>query len=166
MHSTREPKKKVSVADWVSHPMSSLPALFSSVLHPLMLAQSNVFIQTSNFYVSIFCETSQSQCTMYASRKSVWNLCLPLRLRSARCSPWDPFLLTASRKRNKDDGNPTESTRPGISNINHKIFSCKALESVQNLKTTSSRRLHQAEPQHDEHVPHSICTLFSINAGI
>lgn len=42
---------------------------------------------------------------------------------------------------------------------NRKIASREALDSVQSLSSASSRRSHEAEPRHDEHVPHSICAL-------
>lgn len=62
------------------------------------------------------------------------------------------------KKWSKDDDHSTEANASASSNANRKLASREALGSIQkpNLTATASRRSHDPEPRHEEHVPHSI----------
>jgi hypothetical protein len=83
----------------------------------------------------------------------IFSICLEL--------PSKPLTITdVHRKWSKDDDhNHTEHTTSSVSNANRKLASRDALDSIQNLNSAASRRSHEAEPRHDEHVPHSICAF-------
>ncbi|PSN72876.1 hypothetical protein BS50DRAFT_606729 [Corynespora cassiicola Philippines] len=79
--------------------------------------------------------------------------CTNCRLDEVEC------IVSESRRKkkwNKDDEHHAESTTSAVPSANRKIASREALDSVQSLSSASSRRSHEAEPRHDEHVPHSI----------
>ncbi|KAF2003361.1 cutinase transcription factor 1 alpha [Amniculicola lignicola CBS 123094] len=65
-----------------------------------------------------------------------------------------------SKKWSKDDDHQHHHAEPAatasVSSANRKLASREALDSAQTLNSASSRRSHEAEPRHDEHVPHSI----------
>jgi hypothetical protein len=70
------------------------------------------------------------------------------------------FWLSADvrRKWTKDeDHHAAEHSTTSLSNATRKLASRDALDSIQNLNSAASRRSHESEPRHDEHVPHSIC---------
>ncbi|KAF2108536.1 cutinase transcription factor 1 alpha [Lophiotrema nucula] len=79
--------------------------------------------------------------------------CTNCRLDEVEC------IVSESRRKkkwSKDDDHHTESSANNLSSANRKLVSRDALDSVQNLNSASSRRSHEGEPRHDEHVPHSI----------
>ncbi|KAJ4296643.1 hypothetical protein N0V90_006691 [Kalmusia sp. IMI 367209] len=83
----------------------------------------------------------------------------PLHWQRSADESVDLFLLTtiAPRKWNKDDEHHVETTaNASAAGASRKLASREALDSIQNLTSAGSRRSHEAEPWHDEHVPHSI----------
>ncbi|KAF2182235.1 hypothetical protein K469DRAFT_691463 [Zopfia rhizophila CBS 207.26] len=80
--------------------------------------------------------------------------CTNCRLDEVEC------IVSESRRKKKwskdDDHHAADNNASSVSNANRKLASRDALDSIQNLSSASSRRSHEAEPRHDEHVPHSI----------
>ncbi|KAF2638082.1 cutinase transcription factor 1 alpha [Massarina eburnea CBS 473.64] len=86
--------------------------------------------------------------------------CTNCRLDEVEC------IVSESRRKkkwSKDDEHPVENTAASASasNINRKLASRDALDSIQNLTSAAPRRSHETEPRLDEHVPHSICAFLT-----
>ncbi|OSS45781.1 hypothetical protein B5807_09578 [Epicoccum nigrum] len=78
--------------------------------------------------------------------------CTNCRLDEVEC------IVSESRRKkkwNKDDEPQTETTT--TTNATRKLASRETFDSVQSLKTSSSRGSQDAESRINEHVPHSIC---------
>ncbi|KAF2832963.1 hypothetical protein CC86DRAFT_310511 [Ophiobolus disseminans] len=97
-------------------------------------------------------------CQCCRSRKVRCNVtehgapCTNCRLDEVEC------IVSESRRKkkwSKDDEQPTDCAN-SITNATRKLASRDALDSIQSLKSTSSRGSHEAESRRDEHVPHSI----------
>ncbi|KAF1951493.1 hypothetical protein CC80DRAFT_575389 [Byssothecium circinans] len=72
---------------------------------------------------------------------------------------WQPQIpqhTDHGRKWSKDDEHHAETTTASVSNVNRKLASREALDSIQNLNSAAPRSSHEIEPRLDEHVPHSI----------
>ncbi|KAF2266953.1 cutinase transcription factor 1 alpha [Lojkania enalia] len=77
--------------------------------------------------------------------------CTNCRLDEVEC------IVSESRRKkkwSKDDDHLENTTT--VSAANRKLASREALDGFQTLNSASSRRSHEAEPRHEEHVPHSI----------
>ncbi|OCK83063.1 hypothetical protein K432DRAFT_379833 [Lepidopterella palustris CBS 459.81] len=78
--------------------------------------------------------------------------CTNCRLDEVEC------IVSESRRKKKwsKEDDHSLDVNASVSNANRKLASREALDSIQNLAAASSRRSHDPEPRHEEHVPHSI----------
>ncbi|KAF1972863.1 cutinase transcription factor 1 alpha [Bimuria novae-zelandiae CBS 107.79] len=79
--------------------------------------------------------------------------CTNCRLDEVEC------IVSESRRKkkwNKEDEPHAEPTHASTAGASRKLASREALDSIQNLTSAGSRQSNEAEPWHEEHVPHSI----------